>query len=267
VPLDPVTDPFLVQHRLRGKPLLPVVVGLEALTEAAAAASRQQVVGFRDVQMLDGLQFHSEQPLTAQVRAEVVEAGLAICTLTCDFRNRAGGLVQQARPYLQATAILADRPAALSTPMPALPRDWAPFAYPDDAAVYHGPAFRGVTDVALGSQGGWTRIRALPLSELTGRGRREGWTVPSCVLDAALYACGIHLWLHGQGAVSLPQSIGQLQLGRAPRDGETCYVQVVCREIAQQNATYDFTVWAEDGAVLMRAENYGKVILTRGVTA
>ena len=36
---DPTADRFLIEHRLRGKPLLPVVVGLEALAEAARAAS------------------------------------------------------------------------------------------------------------------------------------------------------------------------------------------------------------------------------------
>lgn len=35
LPLDPLAEAFLVQHRLRNKPLMPVVVGLEGLAEVA----------------------------------------------------------------------------------------------------------------------------------------------------------------------------------------------------------------------------------------
>ena len=66
VALDPVSDQFLIQHRLRGKPLLPVVVGLEALSEAARVATGQAVVGFRDIDMVDGLLFHADRPAVAR---------------------------------------------------------------------------------------------------------------------------------------------------------------------------------------------------------
>jgi hypothetical protein len=114
--------------------------------------------------------------------------------------------------------------------------------------------------------GGWGRIVSLPLRNLTGASREAGWTVPSCVLDAALYACGIHLWVHGQGAISLPKSIARLRIGRPPREGETCLVYFICREIAADSACYDFTVIGQDRAVIVQAEGYHKVILARGVS-
>ncbi|MFI4875495.1 MAG: SDR family NAD(P)-dependent oxidoreductase, partial [Blastopirellula sp. JB062] len=49
VPLDPVNDPFLALHRLRGKPLMPVVVTLEALREAAELASGKKAIAICDV--------------------------------------------------------------------------------------------------------------------------------------------------------------------------------------------------------------------------
>jgi acyl transferase domain-containing protein/NADP-dependent 3-hydroxy acid dehydrogenase YdfG len=265
--LDPVADAFLVQHRLRNKPLLPVVVGLESLAETARGASGLQVVGFRQVQMVDGLQFHTERSTTAQVRATAESDNAYQCELTCDFRNRMGEMVQKDRPYLRALVDVGSALRPLNAQLPSAPESWTDFCYPEGAPVYHGPTLRGVTGIAFDRQGGWGRLVSLPLADLVGQSRVGGWIVPSAVLDAALYACGIHLWMHGDGAVSLPRSIDQLQLGRAPRAGETCLVSFVCREIGKDSACYDFTLIGEDRTVIVAAQGYRKVILLRGGAA
>jgi NAD(P)-dependent dehydrogenase (short-subunit alcohol dehydrogenase family) len=264
IPLDPAADAFLIQHRLRDKPLLPVVVGLEALAEASALASGAQVLAFRDVQMLDGLLFHTDRPVTASARAVAGANGTFDCRLTCDFRNRGGGLIQKDRPYLRATAETGDTRSNEIVGLEDPPSGFTDFTYPDDSAVYHGPALRGATGIACNRAGGWGRIASLPLADLVGASRADRWTIPSCVLDNALYACGIHLWMHGEGAISLPKSIGRLRFGRAPRAGESCLVRFVCRDIAVDAARYDFTVVGDDGALIVAAEDYRKVILTRG---
>ena len=158
VPLDPMADAFLLEHRLRGKPLLPVVVGLEALAEIAALAGNGNVTGFRNVQMVDGLLFHSDRAVMAQARATAGDDGTLACELTCDFRNRNGGLIQKNRPYLRATAELTAA-ASLGSQLPPAPTTWTDFSYPEDAPVYHGAVFRGVNGVSLDGAGGWGRIR------------------------------------------------------------------------------------------------------------
>jgi hypothetical protein len=263
-PLDPAKDEFLIQHRLRDKPLLPVVVGLEALAEAAAGASAKHVVGFNHVQMVDGLMFHTDQPLTARVEALSRDENTSECRLVCDFRNRSGGLIQKDRPYLTAIARLASSVQYQQATINALPENWTEFGYPEDADVYHGPAFRGVTAFSFDQHSGWGRITALPLFDLVGDSRADGWMVPSCVLDAAFYACGIHLWMHGDQAISLPRQIDQLDLGRQPQPGQVCLSHFVCREIGEKAATYDFTVIDPDGYVVVAARGYQKVILSRG---
>ena len=70
VTLDPLTDPFLIEHRLRGRPLLPVVVGLEALAEAASIAAGKLIVGFRDIDMIDGLMFHADRSVVARAQCD-----------------------------------------------------------------------------------------------------------------------------------------------------------------------------------------------------
>jgi acyl transferase domain-containing protein/acyl carrier protein/NAD(P)-dependent dehydrogenase (short-subunit alcohol dehydrogenase family) len=267
MPLDPLQDAFLVQHRLRGKALFPVVVGLESLAEAAATAGGKRVVGFHNVQMLDGLLFHSDRPVTAHVSAKLSDNGMAECELKCDFRNRAGGLIQKDRPYLRASVELADNPQPPIAHLPAAPGSWTEFSYPEGGMVYHGPAFRGANGTSFDAVGGWGRILSLPMRDLVGESRATDWTVPSCVLDAALYACGIHLWTYGERAISLPRSIERLELGRTPREGEVCVVYVKAHEIKSDSAWYDFTVLGDDRAVLIRASGYRKVILARGGSA
>ncbi|MEX2358457.1 MAG: SDR family NAD(P)-dependent oxidoreductase, partial [Pirellulaceae bacterium] len=267
VPLDPENDPFLALHRLRGKPLMPVVATLEALREIAALASSKQVTAFRDVDMVDGLLFHTANPQTAQATATKVGDELVHCRWTCDFRNRSGGLIQKDRLYLEAKVVVADAPPTLSFTPPPFPAEWDAVTYPEDAAIYHGLPFRCLKAIACEPKSGWGHIVAQPLSDLTGEAKREGWLVPSCVLDSALYACGCHLYLHGAGAVSLPRKIELLELGRPAVDGENCYVHFACREIAEKSALYDLTLLGEDGAVILKATGYEKVILTRGADA
>ncbi|EAQ79138.1 type I polyketide synthase [Blastopirellula marina] len=264
VPLDPVNDPFLALHRLRGKPLMPVVVTLEALREAAELASGKKVVAFCDVDMIDGLAFHTDNAATAQARAKMVGDHVAECRWTCDFRNRTGGLIQKDRLYLQAKLELSDAPAAITADLPPFPSEWSAVTYPEDSAIYHGAPFRCLKALSCDSTGGWGHIVAQPLADLTKPERVEGWRVPSCVLDSALYACGCQLYLHSEGAISLPRKIERLELGRLPRDGENCYVHFVCRDVAEKSAIYDLTLFGENGDVILKAIGYQKVILGRG---
>ncbi len=264
VPLDPTADPFLIQHRLRGKPIMPVVATLEALREAATLATGKAVAGFRDVDMVDGLVFHTNNPQTAQARAIVIDDQHVQCRWTCDFRNRTGGLIQKDRLYLEATAVVAEVPAAPTATLPTFPSEWHAVTYPEDSAIYHGQPFRCLKAISCEPTSGWGHILAQPLIDLTGESKREGWTIPSCVLDSALYACGCHLYLHGEGAVSLPRKIELLELGREPQDGENCYVHFTCRSIAEKSALYDMVVVGQDGAVILKATGYEKVILMRG---
>ena len=172
--------------------------------------------------------------------------------------------MQKDRPYLRADVEVSEGPVGRTAALPALPDAWTDFSYPDDAQIYHGHVFRGVTGTHFDRETGWGRIASLSLEELVGESRVVGWTVPSCVLDAAFYACGIHLWVHGGQAVSLPRAIDRMQLGRPARAGETCLVYFVCREIADRSACYDFTVVGEDCGILVAAQGYRKVILARG---
>ncbi len=262
--VDPVNDAFLAQHRLRNKPLLPVVVGLQALLEVAAAATQRLVVGFRDVDMIDGLMFHGTNPGIAQVQAKVAAADTVQCQLSGDIVSRAGKLVQKDRPYLRAIAETSAAPLQLKQEIAATTGEWLDYIYPDDAPMYHGPPFRGACAGCYVKAGGSARVMALPLANLVGAERAGSWTIPSVVLDSAMYACGLHLWAFHGNLIGLPKSIGHLQLGRKPIEGEACLVHFEFKGSSAERAAYDFDVVGADGAMILRVRDYGKVVIGVG---
>ncbi len=55
--LDPSADPFLSEHLLAGKPLLPFVMGIETLAQAARMLCDQNVIQIENVQVHNGVSF------------------------------------------------------------------------------------------------------------------------------------------------------------------------------------------------------------------
>jgi hypothetical protein len=241
---------------------MPAVVGLELLAEAAAATSPGQcVVALRDVDIVDGLSFSTPHPLTPRLAVAPAEGGRRRASLTCDFTSRAGKLIQANRQYLHGTIELAEKPAPLSERCPPAPETWHAFQYEDDHLIYHGSCLRGVTQTTFDAAEGWAKLIALPLQGLAGRRPAARWMVPSTLLDAAFYACGIHVWFHGGQAISLPRGLRELRLGRPMRSHERCLVRFACRTLAAENAEYDFTIYGEDGEAIVEALGYRKVLL------
>jgi acyl transferase domain-containing protein len=264
--LDPTREPFLIQHRLRNKPLFPIVVALQGMLEAASAESSQQVIGFRDVEAVDGLLFHTDEPTTIQATAKTDASGKIVCTVQGDLRNRAGKLIQKDRPYVRAVADCSTQPASLRSEIPSQDGEWYDVEYPEGAAMYHGPIFRGLVSGTFNAQGGTTIVTALPLQALVGRERASAWTIPSVVFDSAMYACGSHLWLCDNSLMGIPKSIGEFQLGRAPKTGEACRVNLACRERNSKDAKYDFDILGANGDVIMRVRGCTLVVIDRGMS-
>jgi hypothetical protein len=260
--LEPVVDPFLREHRLRDKPLMPAVVGIELLAEAVAAASPGNLVtALRNIEITDGLAFRSGRPQLPRITVEPHSESAYAARLTCDFHNRSGKLIQANRPYLHGVVELGTQPPRLNETCPTPPDTWRAFQYEDDHLIYHGPCLRGVTATTFDDREGWAKLVALPLQGLAGQRPAARWIVPSTLLDAAFYACGIHVWFHGGQAISLPRGIRELRLGRPMRSHEQCLVRFFCRRLEGDSAEYDFTIYGEDGEAIVAVLGYQKVLL------
>jgi NAD(P)-dependent dehydrogenase (short-subunit alcohol dehydrogenase family) len=261
--LDPTQEVFLTQHRYKGNPLLPVVVGIESLVEAALVLQGQQgpVISIRNLEILNGLRFLKNDPQTARIRATAGADGV-VCELTADFYNSRGKLLQANRPCLKAT-IGFEEPEAL----PALPiadTEWAEVGYPnDDLVIYHGPAFRYLKQITGKKETGeaWGRLIAAAASEIAGRRSSDGWNVPCAVLDGCFFCCGVGLWIIFGGVVAIPQGIDRIRLFRTPQPGERCTVYFNYRGREGDISQFDFVLYGEDSAPVLAVDGYRNVVV------
>jgi hypothetical protein len=85
--------------------------------------------------------------------------------------------------------------------------------------------------------------------------------MPSALLDACFFACGIVLWWKHRGVVAIPDGIERIDFGRLPRAGEKCLVHIQDHGRTGDRALFDFAVFAADGAPLFQVEGYRNVIV------
>jgi hypothetical protein len=286
--LNPTVDPFLREHHFKKRPILPVVIAIEAFAEAAALLNggEHTVRGLHSVEIHSALRFFTDRPINARVSAEQTADGIA-CRLTSDFCNRMGKLVEQDRVHFAGIVECREgEPAGgpvLSGHVPpvGIPNDWDDVLYhgaDKEAAgnpagrgvvdirkrethLFHGPPLRCLRQVKYDSTGGWGRILVPEKETLAGRRRGNDWIVTPAVLDACFLACGVWLWVHGDGTTGMPQGLGSLQLGRHPRQGEVCHVRLDCIAQDGQERLFDLTVFGDDGSTVMRINAYRALVV------
>ncbi|MEX2112414.1 MAG: SDR family oxidoreductase [Pirellulales bacterium] len=253
---DPKLDPFLIDHQFRGRGLLPAVIGLESVAEAARLASGKRVVAIRDLELIEGLLFHTDQKLEARIRTSAESNGAIACELVSDFYNRSHKLIKKDRVHLRAVAEVAQAACALSAPMPEPPASMHAFQFQHNGPLYHGPTLHGVKATTFDENGGWGQLCALSLRNLGGPRPGQDWTVPAALLDAGFYVCGIHAWFLANQSFSLPASLERVQFGRMARENESCLMKFECREVNEKQAIYDFTVFGDDRSVILQVTGH-----------
>ena len=265
VHFDPVADIFLAQHRFRKRPMLPAVVGLESLIEAASllVGEGEQIVSVSDVQIHNGLRFHTDESQIANISAK--RAGeIVACRLSADLRNRQGHVLETDRDCLTASVSLNAAQPVLNIPMPPAQGEWFETWYPnEEIVIYHGEPFRCLGEMAASDADkmAWCKLQSRTFGELPGRRGGAGWNTPSALLDACFFACGLALWFMVPGVVAIPHGIRKLTLGSKPRDGEECLVHLTFRGRDENVAVFDFVMYGDDGRVLMAVEGYQNVIV------
>ena len=264
VTLNPVSDRFLSEHLVQGRPTLPFVMALEMLAEAATSATAHLAVSMHDVKAHQPLKCLSDDSFAVELVRDdsqgkslfqnVVDEATSPNTershsrsrwsLQSDLRRRDGRLVQAGRPHFSASieTSLARPQIKLSDNELATDVDikLEKVAYqPIDAPVYHGPQLQCLRRIGFDE----ARQMALGLivapspAHLAGEDRPlQGWCLSPASMDAVLYAAGMLAYrLHGKP--SLPISFDEIQLGRLPVPGEPMRVVVCWERTASWNET------------------------------
>ncbi len=286
--LLPTKDPFLVEHRLKDRPLLPIVVDLELIVEAAmehaknvclrqpAKSSKKAPkesaqplkfaslypVQLTDVNVIAPLKFFCDAAHTVQIQTDQQSKSTSFnACLTANTLNRAGQVVARDRSLCTANVHLN---AAVSKSVgPAIDHRGADLVWyrptytqPTDL-FYSGAPFRLLHRFAIEGAMIVAEMTAPSLVELSGIDRNAtGWRVPSAVIDATLYAAGILAWQVVRPSVCLPVGFDALTINALPRPGQRLTASIVLTKQSDDQVCFDFDVSSDEGMAYIVARGY-----------
>ncbi len=260
VTLNPVTDRFLSQHRVQGRPTLPFVVALELMAEAVRVRTGCSNPGVCvEARALQAIRFSADDPLAVTVQTRPAENGTIECRLLADVRRRDGRMVEEDREFFRA--VFDVRPSIQHSHAADIyqrPSDlvWKRIEYVDpDGLIYHGPELQELREVADDGQTIFGRIASSAPVQLFGGSRARGFTVPCSTMDACLYAVGYAAW-HRHQKPSLPVRFDQIEFGRLPDPGEPCLVRIQQTSLSDSGAIWNFQLQGHNGDRLLTVTGY-----------
>jgi acyl transferase domain-containing protein/NAD(P)-dependent dehydrogenase (short-subunit alcohol dehydrogenase family) len=260
VTLNPVTDRFLSQHRVQGRPTLPFVVALELMAEAVRVRTGCSSPGVCiEARALQSIRFSTDDPLAVTVQTRPAENGTIECRLLADVRRRDGRMVEEDREFFRA--VFDVRPGTQQSHAAVVyqhPSDlvWKRIEYVDpDGLIYHGPELQELREVADDGQTVFGRIASSAPVQLFGGSRARGFTVPCSTMDACLYAVGYAAW-HRHQKPSLPVRFDQIEFGRLPDPGEPCLVRIQQTSLSDSGAVWNFQLQGHNGDRLLTVTGY-----------
>jgi acyl transferase domain-containing protein/NADP-dependent 3-hydroxy acid dehydrogenase YdfG len=234
--------PFLRDHMVHGKVVVPLALVVEWFCRAAALARPAAVLrALRDVAVMKAILIgdaEREQPLLL-LTTRTRDAH----TLELRISDAASG-----KPHFTALADFSTGETELLNGAVRKGGDWREFGFAP-AGAYEGRLFHGSKLQVISKLGGWSPAAAtLELANLPlAGGDATAWHVGPALLDGALQAAA--LWtLQAYGKSSLPLRIAELVLARAGRKGEKVFCQLAGYEQAGAGTVSDIDCVDAKGA-------------------
>jgi hypothetical protein len=261
--LDPSRQPFLFDHRIAGTPVLPGVMGIEALAEAASLLFPDlEIAAVEEVRFLAPFKFHRDQPRRVTLRAELgVEHGgvVARCRLV-GTRTLHGRTEPEVTTHFTARVRLS--PAAEprrghgAVPPPSDGRGLSSEAI--YRVYFHGPAYQVVDRAWRVGPEFVARLRAdLPANH-------EPSELPLVVgprlIELCFQTAGL-AELAAEGRMGLPSGVGRIEFHWDPQENGPLHAVVTRRP----DGAFDGTVVDDEGNVVLLVEEYRTTALPDAV--
>jgi phosphopantetheine--protein transferase-like protein len=229
------SDPWIVDHAIDGKPVLPGVIGLELMAATAAMADPGHVYsGATDVEFLAPVKLHGDAVTTVIVRATPADTGVH-CTLSSERATRTGRLIST--DHFSAT-ICWDMAKQSQLPAMGMP-DHPITAEEIYQRFFHGPGFQ-----VLSSASACTADALLADGSVRHTSIAGGLMTDPLVLEAAFQAAGLHRMMV-DNVMALPQRIASVSTVRSVRDDES--IRLTAR---RDGNSYDVDVVSDGGLSL-----------------
>ncbi|MCB9283736.1 MAG: SDR family NAD(P)-dependent oxidoreductase [Lewinellaceae bacterium] len=261
---DPKAQPFLYDHEINGTPVLPGVMGIEAMAEAARSLYPDwRVEEVFDVEFLSPFKFYRAEPRTVYVQSFLTAEGddlIADCKLF-GVRKLHGKEEEEVTDHFYGKVRLTKRPEGEPVSL-----DIKPKAKKDGVAAahiyelyFHGPAYQVL-------ESAWTegdRLVALMAKDLPANHIPESASllalprhIETCFQAAGLIEMGQH------ERMGLPAAVGRVRFYGTPNAKARLFAVVDKRDEA-----YDISIVDKNGVVFLSAESYKTSALPGNVDA
>jgi acyl transferase domain-containing protein/acyl carrier protein/NAD(P)-dependent dehydrogenase (short-subunit alcohol dehydrogenase family) len=226
---------WLRDHRAVNAGLMPGVVGLEVLAEAASSlAPGLALTGYRDVSFSKPLKVFPGQPVDVIARARrgaangALEVGATLCT--------ASGTHHEGRVLLAGSVA---KPASFG----AIPPDPGPAHDEIYRTFFHGPSFRVLATTAVNGASTWGR--SVALEPALGEGIPGASRTRALAREVALQTAGVHLLTRFREA-ALPLGFAAIDVHSSAKPGERVEALATLRAREGDISTFDVTLRGED---------------------
>ena len=260
--LDPRAEPFLKDHAMNGIPLLPGVMGIEGFSVAARhiasvlASERGSflVTGLEDIQFLAPFKFYRDQKRQITWKAQGVrEASGLVVYVTLESTSVSKVKKDEKLLHFSGKVNLCPVGVGLSVSK-VKPPHWnggRTISAEDIYKLYfHGPAFQVLEGVQMvdGRVLGKLRSNLPPI--MTG----ENSPITPVLIELCLQTAGV--WEIGRtGALALPQSIRQIKLYEAGKNGAPIFAEVAPVE-GKDGLSFRARVVDGNGQLFLELEDY-----------
>ena len=213
--LDPAAQPFLHDHQIEGKPVLPGVMGIEAFAEAALRMlPGWRVEAIEDIDFLAPFKFYRGEPRTVTVEAVFRPQGdrvVAECRLL-GSRTLPNQTEPQVTTHFTARVRLTKQPPEAASTAPLVEPAGATVDSADIYRVFfHGPAYQVLERAWLDDRRAVGQFsNALPNDH-------EPADSPLAMAPRLIELCFQTAALRevaGEGRIGLPRHVGEVCLGR-----------------------------------------------------
>ncbi len=200
---DVHTDIYLADHKLDGKPVMPMAMVLELFAEVAAAMHpNKRVVEINNFKMLRGVTFGNGTPKLLRIQAS---GGTEIIDLKLETGD-GKELHYTARAELGTES----RSVSEFDQLELIKPECLPFSVSEvyDNWLFHGPAFGGIQHVeAIGRNGIVALLKPSNPADLFSYEPRDHWLIDPVVVDSGLQL--VIVWLrHYFDETPLPARLG-----------------------------------------------------------
>lgn len=239
------TYPHLASHAVKGVPVFPVALALEAFARIAGSARPDlRLSSLKDLRVLKGIRVDDFEGTGTrlEISCEQISNGSG-ARLACELRSPGGPV------HYRAVAEMTDRSSPKAAPKDIdAPQTGAPWSTEEfyGPVLFHGPAFQVLKGVrSVGPQGG---------SALVASTQDIGWTGGPYATDPAAVDGGLQLailmGMRALGKTSLPTGVEALTIFIDEPTPGPLHCSIRSRSVSDLKTVSDAIVRTEDGRVV-----------------